>query len=510
VFGHFVPGNYISKRTFIEATQPSVLVPSSVFVSSPGTLFAIIADGRKNRFRCSVYVPIGRAPSANLHRGEQSKVQAPRRQTFNRQRVEFHMIRLIALSFTTACLGTFLCPQLAAQEEFKGDTEGRALYDQMVKTMHEATSLSFESEYRWESQGKELGHATYRIWLKKPNQFRLEASKFGSDTVSGVLVGDGENLWIYWPDGKPRYMWEYSGKFADEYEKIRQTCYMTSPTPLGNHSIAHEALYLGVDMAMTILDLSIFHGYSGGLQNNVDGVRHSGTETIDGTKCDVIEVALLANQRTWQFWLSKEDHLPRKLREVVRVEHELNIQEDWTNVALNGEIADDKFVWSPPAEWTQWKTPPMEVGLLEPGTVAPDFELASIDGGKIRLSDFRGKFVWLFKWRVGCPPCRTEIVDVQAIYAKFRDKGLVVLGVNNADAKEFVTEVLQQNHVTFPNVVDTSDDASNALAKFETLAGASAVPMTYIIDREGKVVDAWYGDAKEKREAAITRLNLGE
>ena len=51
------------------------------------------------------------------------------------------MIRPIVLCFATACLATFFCPQLAAENEFKGDTEGRALYDRMVTTMHEASSL---------------------------------------------------------------------------------------------------------------------------------------------------------------------------------------------------------------------------------------------------------------------------------------------------------------------------------------------------------------------------------
>jgi peroxiredoxin/outer membrane lipoprotein-sorting protein len=420
------------------------------------------------------------------------------------------MIRLIASVLATVCVGTFLCPQAAGQDEFKGDTEGRAIYDQMVQTMHEVSSLYFESEYRWESQGKELGHATYRMWLKKPNQFRMEASKFGTGAVSGVLVGDGENLWIYWPDGKPRYGWEYTGEFAEQYEKIRLTSYKKARAPLGAHSIAHEADQLGAGMAMTILDLSMFHGYSDSLQDYVDGVRHCGTETVEGEECDVIEVSIMSHQRSWQIWLSKRDHLPRKLEEVIRVSYDINIQEDWTNVTLNPEISDDKFVWSPPEGWTEWKMPPMEAGLLQPGTVAPDFELASIDGGTTRLSDYRGKFVWMFKWRVGCPPCREEIDDVEAIYAKFRDKGLVVLGVNVADAKEFVTEVLQQNHVTFPNIVDTSDNANEAMSKFETLGGASAVPMTYVIDREGEVIDAWYGDDKGKREAAIKRLNLDE
>jgi peroxiredoxin len=420
------------------------------------------------------------------------------------------MIRLIAHAVWSVCLGTVLCPPALGQHEFTGDSQGRALYDEMLKTFHESNSLSFESEYRWEAQGNELAHALYRIWLKKPNEFRLEASKFGSDAVSGVLVGDGENLWIYWPEGKPRYGWEYSGDFAEQYEKIRFTAFMKSPTPLAKHSIAHEALHLGAGLSMTILDPSIFHGYTGGLQNNIDGVRHCGTEFVRGEACDVIEVSILNHQRSWQLWLAKQDHLPRKLKEVVRVSYDMHKQEDWTNIAVNTEIADNKFAWSPPENWTEWQIPPMEVGLLPPGTLAPDFELASIDGGTVRLSEFRGKLVWMFKWRVGCPPCREEIDDVEAVYARFRDKGLVVLGVNVADSKDFVTEVLQQNQVTFPNIVDTSEHAWKAMEKFETLGGTSAVPMTYIIDREGKVMDAWYGDNKGKREAAIKRLNLAE
>jgi peroxiredoxin len=45
--------------------------------------------------------------------------------------------------------------------------------------------------------------------------------------------------------------------------------------------------------------------------------------------------------------------------------------------------------------------PPMEEGLLRPGTEAPDFALTALDGKKVRLSDFRGCPVWMFKWRVG-------------------------------------------------------------------------------------------------------------
>ena len=86
---------------------------------------------------------------------------------------------------------------VAAKAPPEDDPKAHALHDQMVKTMRDADSLSFEGDYRWDAQGKELSHVTYRVWLKKPNQFRVEASHFGSDKIAGVLVGDGDHLWVY-------------------------------------------------------------------------------------------------------------------------------------------------------------------------------------------------------------------------------------------------------------------------------------------------------------------------
>ena len=76
----------------------------------------------------------------------------------------------------------------------------------------------------------------------------------------------------------------------------------------------------------------------------------------------------------------RSDHLPRKLKEIVRVSYDLIIDEDWSSVTVNGDIPDTMFAWKPPTGWTQWKLPPIEAGLLKPGTKAPDFELASADG----------------------------------------------------------------------------------------------------------------------------------
>jgi len=82
---------------------------------------------------------------------------------------------------------------------------------------------------------------------------------------------------------------------------------------------------------------------------------------------------------------------------------------------------------------------------------------------------------------------------------------LVVLGVNNADDRKIALAYLKENQVTFPNALDASDAAIRAMGQYETL-GMSAVPMTYVIDREGKVVAAWYGFEKGDAEKASKEL----
>lgn len=267
--------------------------------------------------------------------------------------------------------------------------------------MRKATTLSWVSDYRWEARGNTLGHATCKIWLKKPNYARLEATRAGQAEPDGILVGDGDHFWIYLPKEKPRYGWEQTGKHAGEYEKYRSTFYMKERTPRGRHSIGHQTDKLGAGMSMTIIDPSTFHGYTDSLQPYLDGVRGIGTEPVGEEPCDVVEMSFMKHQRSWYLWLSKHDHLPRKLKQVVRVSYDIISEETWSDVTINGDIPDDRFAWSSPQGWKEWRIPDIEEGLLKPGTPAPDFELAAVDGGKLKLSNFRGQIVWLNKWRCG-------------------------------------------------------------------------------------------------------------
>jgi outer membrane lipoprotein-sorting protein len=273
----------------------------------------------------------------------------------------------------------------------KDESAAHALYDGMIAALRQADSLSYTCSYS--SPGRR--DQAYRIWLKKPNFFRVEAANAGGE-CTGTLVGDGNNLWIFWPGNCPLVNPEDTNVPKSEWSRL----YKTRRTPVGGHSISHEVVNLGTGH-MCILDPSTFHGYTDSLQPYIDGVANRGTDTLSGEACDVIEVSIMGAQRTWYIWISQRDHLPRRFKQIIRVMHDLVDVEDWLNVAVNTAMEPDRFVWSPPAGWHPYVQPDPEASLLKAGQVAPDFCLRSIDKGKIRVSDFRNKIVWLYIWRSG-------------------------------------------------------------------------------------------------------------
>jgi len=95
---------------------------------------------------------------------------------------------------------------------------------------------------------------------------------------------------------------------------------------------------------------------------------------------------------------------------------------------------------------------------------------------------------------------------LQKLYAKHQKESLVVLGVNVSDAKDIAIEMLKENEVKFPNIIDTRPEAWGMMEKYETLRGMSAVPMTYVIDPQGNVVDSWYGYVAGKADQVVEKL----
>ncbi len=91
---------------------------------------------------------------------------------------------------------------------------------------------------------------------------------------------------------------------------------------------------------------------------------------------------------------------------------------------------------------------------------------------------------------------------LQTLSEKYKDNGLVILGFNCADDKQIALDFMQENSATFPSILDSSDAAVQIGFRDYQMSG---VPLNYIIDREGKIVEAWYG-YEEGHKQALTAL----
>ena len=96
---------------------------------------------------------------------------------------------------------------------------------------------------------------------------------------------------------------------------------------------------------------------------------------------------------------------------------------------------------------------------------------------------------------------------LQTLHETLKDKGLTILGFNCSDDKDIALEFLEENKATFPTIIDSSEAAVKT--GFRDYR-ASGVPLNYIIDKEGKVVDAWYGYEKghPRAKAALRKAGL--
>lgn len=125
----------------------------------------------------------------------------------------------------------------------------------------------------------------------------------------------------------------------------------------------------------------------------------------------------------------------------------------------------------------------MQSAKYEPltvGRVAPDFELPGLDEKTVRLSDFRGKVVFLNFWATWCKPCREEMPSMEVLYKNFEKDGLVILAVSidRVTTKKDIPPFVKSMNLTFPVLVDSWGQTD----KRYKLMG---VPETYIIDRDG-------------------------
>ena len=117
---------------------------------------------------------------------------------------------------------------------------------------------------------------------------------------------------------------------------------------------------------------------------------------------------------------------------------------------------------------------------LEAGQAAPEIQLKDLSGKPVALSSFKGKVVVVDFWASWCGPCKQSMPFLEKLSKTYKDKGLIVLGVNIDNDAKSAKKFLDEVRVSFTIVSDADKKVAKAYAP-------PTMPSSYLVDREGKI-----------------------
>ncbi len=127
------------------------------------------------------------------------------------------------------------------------------------------------------------------------------------------------------------------------------------------------------------------------------------------------------------------------------------------------------------------------VERLSPPQAAPDFALPTPDGKTVRLSDYRGRVVFLNFWATWCPACRDEMPSMERLHRELKDQGLVMLAVNLQETREVVAAFMKELDLTFPTLLDR--DGKVSFGRYQV----RFIPTTYLVGTDGRLLGRLVG-----------------
>lgn len=129
-----------------------------------------------------------------------------------------------------------------------------------------------------------------------------------------------------------------------------------------------------------------------------------------------------------------------------------------------------------------------QIPAPQAGFLAPDFELSTLDGKTIKLSDLRGQAVLVNLWATWCPPCRAEMQTLETVYQDYQDQGFTILAVNmtSQDDAQKILPFIQERGLTYPVLLDKDGSVAKAYQM-------KSLPSSFFINRDGTITEVVIG-----------------
>ena len=402
---------------------------------------------------------------------------------------------------------------MAGPSRATGQDGARALLDKVADRYGSLKQYEFENSITVEMMSKGASTAVEMksvVISDGPVRRRVEMS---SPVFGLVTVTNGDTAWLYLPA-----LNQYIKKPSGELEKGLSTVSDRFST-LGGFGSLMKA------QANELRDIN----------KRVKQARILREETIypqgTGIDCVVLEVEPepadgpareepLSHVKT--IWVDKDRLLIVRQQTLVRMrgsEQSGDVEVKTTSVLraarINEPVAESSFTFAPPSGAK------MVDDFALPGTndaggsragsnsgptsrfvgkEADDFKLKDLSGKRVELKSLRGKIVLLDFWATWCLPCREEMPALEKLHREYKDKGLMVVGINTEDAKS-ARSFMKKYGYTFMTLID--DGNASVIYRVE------AIPTVFVIDKEGKITDHYVGaQTEEELREAIKRAGI--
>lgn len=421
------------------------------------------------------------------------------------------MRRLMLFAAGLAAAIAWLAPPATAGEAAKIDPEAQKLLRKVCDYYSSMKSFQVEAASRQDvslGEKKQTHEVTGTLAARRPNQFAARVKHEGAEALA---VSDGHKAWL----------------FVAALKK-----YMSAEAPadlavLLDDEGLHARLWNALDGGFLAVLLNP-NAYET-LLRDTESAQIMPAEMVGKARCR--QIRFVQKRVDWALWV--EDG-PKPVIHKAWFDQskmaaamagapaglKVEVIFDFRNWAVDSQLPEDTFRFAPPAGCEQVKTFVDEGPAALIGKPAPDFTLETLDGGKLKLADLKGKIVVLDFWTTWCPPCRKALPAVAEVADGYRQKGVVFYAINLAEAPDVVKKFVQDEKLKLTVALDRD----GAVAKSY---GVQAIPQTVIIGKDGTIqavhvgmqpdtatqlkdeLDALIAGKKLSNEGASTRSGLG-
>ncbi|HSS99376.1 MAG TPA: redoxin domain-containing protein [Terriglobales bacterium] len=346
---------------------------------------------------------------------------------------------------------------LKEESQSQAAVAARVLLREVAQTYRGLTAAEFEFDSMDERKEK-VSTSHVKTTFAEGNRSRTEAVLAGEPET---VISDGKTIWTV---------------FSESNE------YAISPAGIQPSSVdAYKTIDLMAGMA-TI----------------------TGSERVGEKNCTVVTLERPNQVRT--LWIDSATNLVVKDRTIIRSSKTREAQSTETIQFLVArpltDVNNDLFSFDPGRKGSKLRSQLQERALTTSiGKEAPEFALDSIDGKKVQLSDFKGKVVLLDFWATWCTPCRSEMPTIELLNRQFKDKGLVVLGIDDEDAPT-QKDYMDKSGFSFASLVEPRKQVTNQFH-------VGGIPTTVLIDQQGTIRAFDLGESSfEALRASLGKLGL--